>query len=74
MNKERRKQIAEAVDLINQALEIIEVTKDEEETAYYNLPDSIQSGMRGEEMQEYLSQMEEASSSLEDAADILGEI
>ena len=39
MNKERRKRISEAVELIGQALDILEEVKDEEQESYDNLPE-----------------------------------
>lgn len=54
MNKVRRKRLAEAIDLINQAKGILEEVKDEEQEAYDNLPESFQYGERGEQMQEYI--------------------
>lgn len=61
MNKERRKQLAEAVSVLNAAQEkldyakeIIEAVKDDEEDAMDALPDGIRDGERGEAMQEVI--------------------
>lgn len=59
MNKQRRKEIAKAIDLIKQAREILETVKDEEQEAFDNLPESIQYSERGETMEEYISTIED---------------
>lgn len=60
-----------AVDLINQAKEIIEMCRDEEQEAFDNLPESIQFSNRGEMMEDYVSEIEYALDSIESAADSL---
>lgn len=50
MNKQRRNRIAEALELISQARDILEEVKDEEQESYENLPESLQYGERGEQM------------------------
>ena len=52
MNNIRRKSVKEALNLIEKAREILEEVKDEEQEAYDNLPESLQCGERGEQMQE----------------------
>lgn len=74
MNKARRKELKEAVDLLYKALNIIESVKDEEETAYDNLPESIQYSERGETMQDYIDTMDEAYSEIEDRITLLEDI
>lgn len=46
MNKQRRNRIAEALELISQARDILEEVKDEEQESYENLPESLQYGER----------------------------
>lgn len=74
MNKVRRKRLAEAIDLINQAKGILEKVKDEEQEAYDNLPESFQYGERGEQMQEYIDSMDEAYENLDEMENTLGDI
>ena len=74
MNKVRRKRLAEAIDLINQAKGILEEVKDEEQEAYDNLPESFQYGERGEQMQEYIDSMDEAYENLDEMENTLGDI
>ena len=59
MNKLRRKQIAEAIELIERAMGILEQVKDDEQEAFDNLPESLQGSERGEAMEEYIYTLEE---------------
>ena len=43
----------------------IETVKDEEEEAYYNLPDSIQGGDRGYQMQDNVNDLQEVIDAIE---------
>ena len=66
MNKVRRKKLQKVVDLIAEARELMDEVREEEEAAYDNLPESLQGGERGQEMEECFSSLEEFVSSLED--------
>ena len=59
MNKLRRKQIAEAIELIEQAMSILEQVRDDEQEAFDNMPESLQGSERGEAMEEYIYTLEE---------------
>lgn len=59
MNKQRRKEIAKAIALIEEAREILEATMDEEQEAFDNMPESLQYSERGETMEEYIAIIEE---------------
>jgi hypothetical protein len=58
MNAERRKQIEEA-------MHILESVRDAEQEAYDNLPESFQSGEQGDAMQSAIDSLERAISHLE---------
>jgi hypothetical protein len=60
MNKVRRKEIAKAIELLEQAREILESVRDDEQEAFDNMPESLQSSERGEAMEEYIYTLEEA--------------
>ena len=72
MNKLRRKEIARAIELMEQAREILEAVMEEEQEAFDNMPESLQCSERGEAMEEYIGTLEEAIDNLE--ADELQEI
>ena len=72
MNNERRKKIAEAVEQINAAIgnienakAILDECKDEEQDAFDNLPEGLQSSERGECMEENIGYLEAAISELD---------
>lgn len=74
MNRQRRKRLGDAFDLISQAKDILEEVKDEEQDSYYNLPENFQHGDRGEEMQGYIEMLDEAYGYLDDAGSVLEQI
>ncbi len=59
MNKVRRKEIAKAIELLEQAREILESVRDDEQEAFDNMPESLQGSERGEAMEEYIYTLEE---------------
>lgn len=76
MNKERRKLLIKAQEMIDEARSLIEDVKDEEDDAYSNLPENLIYSERGEEMEDnvtaledVLDELEEVSSALEDIAE-----
>lgn len=67
MNKPRRAQIAKAVDLLKEAQSMLESAKDEEQGYYDNMPESIQGGARGDEAQEWIDLLDQATANVEHA-------
>lgn len=65
MNKARRKEIARAIELMEQAREILEAVMEEEQEAFDNLPENLQSSERGEAMEEYISTLEDSIDALD---------
>jgi len=65
MNKIRRKEIAQAIELMEQAREILEAVADEEQEAFDNLPENIRNSERGETMEQYIGMLEEAVENLD---------
>lgn len=74
MNKQRRKRLGKAFDLVSEAMEILEDIKTEEQESYDNLPDNFRDGDKGEEMQNYIVMLEEASNYLDDANSVIEQI
>lgn len=74
MNKVRRKELGKAFDLVDQAKNVLETVKAEEQEAYENLPDSFRFGERGEEMQGYIEMLDEAFNYLDDANSVIEQI
>ena len=69
MNKSRRKELEKAIELLEQASDIIDSAKVDEEDAYDSLPAGIQDSERGETMQEAISSLEDALDNLESVTD-----
>lgn len=74
MNRQKRKRLGDAFDLISQAKDILEEVKDEEQDSYDNLPENFQYGDRGEEMQGYIEMLDEVYGYLDDACSVLEQI
>lgn len=70
MNNYRRKQIEK---LTAQIEEIIESLRDEEQEAFDNLPESLQSGERGEKMESAIDALDYAADDLQECLDHLSE-
>lgn len=74
MNKQRRKRLGEAFNLIEQAKDILEEVMSEEEESLDNLPDNFRDGDKGEEMQNYIEMIDETIEYLEDANSVIEQI
>lgn len=73
MNRQRRKQIRDAFDLISEAKDLIDQALEQEQECYDNLPEGIQCSERGEEMENNVEQLQECSDNLDYASDALEE-
>ena len=73
MNKTRRTQIDVLISKLEAIAEEIEVLKDEEEDAFYNLPDSLQYSEKGEAMEDAITNLDDAFTYINDAIDYLTE-
>lgn len=71
MNKQDRRQLQEAIDLINQANEIITIVKEQEEVKYDNLPEGIQESERGDKFQENIDSLDSAVYDIESVIESL---
>ena len=66
MNAARRETLDKAVALLEEAKSLIDGAAEEERDAYDNLPEGLQEAERGQRMDEVATELEEASSSLDD--------
>jgi len=71
MNNERRKILKEISALVCDARLRLEDLRDEEQNAFDNLPEGLQSSERGDYMLECIEQMEEAGGQLEEAQSVI---
>ena len=74
MNNERRKLIAEAIDYVEQAKNLLDAAKEEEQECFDNLPEGLQQSERGQQMEENVSTLESAVDALDEAVSGLDEI
>ena len=74
MNKARRKKISEILEQLEGLSVEIEEVMNEEQEAYDNLPESIQYSERGENMEGYISSLDDAMNYVSDAISSLEEI
>lgn len=72
MNAARRKELSKAIDLIEQAKEIISAVAEEEREAYDNLPEGLQESEMGEKMNEIADDLEYVD--LDEVVDTIQEI
>lgn len=73
MNKNRRNAISDIYDKLIDIQSDLECIRDEEQEAFDNLPESIQCSERGERMEEYISNLDEALDYVGYAVDSLDE-
>jgi hypothetical protein len=74
MNKQRRKRLGKAFNLIIEAEEILEEVKQEEDEARENLPDNFRDGDRGQQMQDAIDMIDEAIGYCQDAESVIEQI
>ena len=74
MNKKQRKELEEAIGLLDKAKEIIERIGEEEQQKYDNLSDGLQQSENGQKLEESTNQLENISDSIQQAADEVQEV
>lgn len=73
MNDARRKRIDEAMEHLSAAREILDTVIAEEQEAFDNLPEGLQSSERGQKLEETAGSLYSVHSDLEDMEDLLEE-
>ena len=58
MNKQRRQELLDVIDPLEDAILKLEEIRDEEQDVFDNLPEGLQCGVRGDSMQEAIDTME----------------
>ena len=74
MNKERRNKIKKIIQEIERIKNNLQTILQDEEFAFDNMPENLQSSMRGEESEEAIECISEAVDNLEETVDKLSEI
>ena len=67
MNKQRRKELNDIIETLNNVIADIEALRDEEQDYYDNMPENLQGSEKGEMAERAISEMDDAISSIEDA-------
>lgn len=66
MNKQRRKELTNLIDQLEDVKSKIETIKGEEESAYDNMPESLQDGDNGQRMQDAIDALDYAIDGFDD--------
>lgn len=74
MNKERRKEIARAQAMLEEAKSILEACRDEEQDYYDSMPESFRGGQKGDDAQTAIDALEEAASQLDDVSQSIADL
>lgn len=70
MNKQRRKRIEEALERIQEGLDILEEVGEEEQEAFNNLPEGLQESEKGETMEQNIETLIGFIDSVEDFGEV----
>lgn len=74
MNKQRRNALSAIVKKIDVLVSELYDIKDEEQDAFYNLPEGLQMSERGDQMQENIDNLDDIISDLETVADDIDDV
>lgn len=74
MNKQGRKRVQEAIELMEQAKDIITELREEEEEKLDNMPEGIRYSEKGEQIETAMEYLQEAENQADEAICNLGEI
>lgn len=74
MNQSRRKEIRQIIDELETLRSRLEDVTEAEQEAFDNMPESFQSGEKGQKIESYISTMGDASDQISDASNTLEEI
>ncbi len=65
MNKQRRQELCDVLDYLDEAIDRLEEIKDDEQEAFDNLSDGLQNSRTGDSMQMAIDQMTEIGNDIE---------
>ena len=73
MNKERREQLTDVSDIISEAMSRLDEIREEEQEAYDNMPECLQSGVNGDPMLDAINMMNSWESKVNDIINVIEE-
>lgn len=65
MNKERRDRLSDVITSLEEAKDLLEDVKNDEQDAFDNLPVGLQCSERGSKMEDYIELMEDAGGQID---------
>lgn len=74
MTKQKKKELKERLDQLNEIQAFVEQTKDEEQEKFDNLSEGLQESERGQQLEEYAELLECAGEALAEAIENICEI
>lgn len=74
MNKQRRKDIAKAIELLEQAKSILEESAQEEQDCFDNMPEGLQCSDNGQKIEENATALQDMVDSIQEVIDNSDEV
>lgn len=74
MNKQRRKELSDLLGQLQDIRERLENLRDDEQSAYENMPENLRDSERGEAAQNMIYNLDDAFTEIDNACDTLEEI
>lgn len=71
MNKERRDRLSDVIASLEEAKDLLEDVKNDEQDAFDNLPVGLQCSERGSKMEDYIELMEDAGDQIDNVCEFI---
>lgn len=71
MNKERRDRLSDVIASLEEAKDLLEDVKNDEQDAFDNMPVGLQFSERGSKMEDYIELMEDAGDQIDNVCEFI---
>lgn len=71
MNKERRDRLSDVIVSLEEAKDLLEDVKNDEQDAFDNMPVGLQCSERGSKMEDYIELMEDAGDQIDNVCEFI---
>lgn len=71
MNKERRDRLSDVIASLEEAKDLLEDVKNDEQDAFDNMPVGLQCSERGSKMEDYIELMEDAGNQIDNVCEFI---
>lgn len=71
MNKERRDRLSDVIASLEEAKDLLDDVKNDEQDAFDNMPVGLQCSERGSKMEEYIELMEDAGDQIDNVCEFI---